>query len=104
MASFYNPYSPNPDIGGGISDLIHQFIQIMMMKKIMSGQGQQEQSPQEEGWRTTTELPTQLPPANRLPPLPPSMGAGMNAGISGGQGLPPQLLQMLMTLMRQRRQ
>lgn len=51
MASFYNPYSPKPDVGQGMSDLIQQFIQMMLMKKIMQdkqqpqGGGQLQQNP-----------------------------------------------------------
>ena len=35
--SFYNPYSKYPDVGQGVSDLVMQFIQMMMMNKYMGG-------------------------------------------------------------------
>ena len=53
MSGFYNPYSKNPDWGQGISDIINQITQIMMLKKAYPG------ASKDGAAQNNTTMPTQ---------------------------------------------
>jgi len=115
--SFYNRYSPKPDYGGGIQDLVSQFMQFYMMKKMLGGDKSQElanASPM-GGVMGAGGMAPGAPglmgmggqPQGAIPTPPmgggfgtPSLGqpspGGMGASPMGQGGLPPELLQMIM--------
>ena len=45
MSNFYNPYMKGPDVGQGMQDILSQFIQMMLIKKMFPGQQQAPQQP-----------------------------------------------------------
>jgi len=73
--SFYNPYMKGPDIGGGMSDIVGQILQILMMKKMFPA----------------GSMPSYSPVSRNIP----QPGATM-----GGQSyLDPAMLQQIMMML-----
>lgn len=119
---FYDPYSKSPNIGGGINDLVSQLMQILMMKKMFSGQQQGPGAMPGQSMGPSAPMPQPQTPMQQPGGMPnPSQGMGprditsaermtmtprlpwpdIEQTPTGGQGgLPPALLQILMAAMQ----
>lgn len=71
--SFYNPMQAGPDIGGGIQDLMSQFMMYQMLSKMYPGDEKGKKKGEKETLRGMPKvgemfLPeTPLPPAQEMP-------------------------------------
>jgi len=101
--SFYNPYSPKPQIGQGIQDMMNQIMQIMMLKKMMGGgQGQTQSLGQTPMPGNALGSASMGSGAGLMGAAPPSMqGPSYPGGMGGGQGqqIDPNIMAMIQKLM-----
>ena len=95
--SFNNPYMKQPDFGQGMSDIMQQVMQMLMIKK-MGGQGQP------QGGATNDPgmgLGTSMPGGMTSPGQPPGMGLqGMAGSGPSPYGLSPEMIQKIMAALR----
>ncbi len=93
MANFYNPYMKTPDYASGISDMLNQFLQILMMKKMFPGnrnQGQAQITPQ-----PNAQMPTGVSRLGQYGATVPQPSATMGQQPT----IPPDILQLLIKLL-----
>lgn len=103
MSPFYNPYQSNGggkggfDLGQGMTDIIQQVMQMLMIKK-MGGQGQpQDGATNDPGMG----LGTSMPGGMTSPGQPPGMGLqGMAGSGPSPSGLSPDIIQKIMAMLR----
>ncbi len=102
--SFYNPMQAGPDWGGGIQDLMQQFMMYKLISQIYPGEKGKKKGDKETlrgmpkvGEMFLDQSPQDLPPAREMPQLPmgqPPMGqAQQQPGIDM-----QQIMQMLQAL------
>ncbi len=103
--SFYSPLSAGPDWGGGIQDLMSQFMMYQMLSKMYSGKDGKKKGEKETlrgmpkvGEMFLDQSPVDLPPQRELPQLP----MGQMGQPPVGQQQPgidmQQIMQMLQAL------
>lgn len=104
--SFYNPMQAGPDIGGGIQDLMQQFMMYKLISQIYPSEEGKKKDEKETlrgmpkiGEMFLDQSPVDLPPQREMPQLP----MGQMGQPLMGQGQQPQpdiqqILQMLQML------